>query len=143
MPKKQKSTPIAVIDTNILISYFFGGSTIAAVIDAVERNAYIPALSPYLEEEFVDTLHKPKIARHVDISDALAFMEDWKNFALYVRPRHIVTICRDHKDNAILACALEAAANYIVTGDKDLLVLKKFQGIRIAKPADFLTNIRP
>ncbi len=90
--KKQRNPPIVVIDTNILISYFFGGATIALLIDAVENDAYLPALSPYLENEFINTLQKPKIVKRVDISEGLAFMREWKNFALYVTPRCTVTV---------------------------------------------------
>ena len=42
-----------------------------------------------------------------------------------------------HKDNPILACAVEGGADYIVTGDRDLLVLERFQGIPIISPAAF------
>lgn len=49
-----------------------------------------------------------------------------------------VTVCRDPKDNKILETALEGNAQYIVTGDPDLLVLKQFQGIRIVEPREFL-----
>jgi predicted nucleic acid-binding protein len=86
-----KKPPVVVIDTNILISYLFGGTTITSLIDAVEDDAYLPALSPYLEQEFVDTMRKPKISRRVDIADALDFMREWKNFANYVTPRCRVT----------------------------------------------------
>ena len=44
---------------------------------------------------------------------------------------------RDPKDNPILACAVEGGADYIVTGDRDLLVLERFQGIPIVSPAAF------
>ena len=46
-------------------------------------------------------------------------------------------VCRDKDDDIVLACALEAAVDYLVTGDKDLLILKKFRGIRIVTPRDF------
>ncbi len=46
-------------------------------------------------------------------------------------------VCRDPNDDAILACALEARADYLVTGDVDLLELKIFKGIRIVTPRDF------
>lgn len=137
----RKKPPVIVIDTNILISYLFGGETITSLIDAVEDDAYLPALSPYLEQEFVDTVRKPKISRRVDITSALDFIKEWKNFALYVSPRHIVNVCRDQKDNEILACALEASADYIVSGDRDLQVLKIFHGMPILSPADFVNNI--
>ena len=47
------------------------------------------------------------------------------------------SVCRDPEDDAILACALEARVDYLVTGDEDLLELKVFKGIRIVTPRDF------
>lgn len=46
-------------------------------------------------------------------------------------------ICRDKDDDNILALAVSGKANCIITGDKDLLVLKKHEGISILKPAHF------
>ena len=55
-----------------------------------------------------------------------------------VRPSEPVqSICRDPDDDAILACALEAKADYLVTGDVDLLELRAFKGMRIVTPRDF------
>jgi uncharacterized protein len=136
-----RKPPVVVIDTNILISYLFGGTTITTLIDAVEDDAYLPALSHYLEQEFVDTMRKPKISRRINIADAIDFMREWKNFVHYVTPRCRVTVCRDRKDNEVLACALEASAEYIISGDNDLLVLNVFHGIRIISPANFVKDI--
>jgi putative PIN family toxin of toxin-antitoxin system len=55
---------------------------------------------------------------------------------------HIVTqvdVCRDPDDNIILSLALDGKADYIVSGDKDLLDLSPFQDIPIIKPAEFLS----
>jgi len=49
----------------------------------------------------------------------------------------VQSVCRDPGDDAILACALEARADYLVTGEVDLLELKNFEGIRIVNPRDF------
>jgi putative PIN family toxin of toxin-antitoxin system len=49
----------------------------------------------------------------------------------------ITGICRDVDDDNVLACALAAKADYLVTGDADLLVLKNFRGIKIISPRDF------
>lgn len=51
---------------------------------------------------------------------------------------NINNVCRDYKDHIILECAVKANADYIITGDQDLLVLDPFQQIRIISPADFL-----
>jgi len=45
---------------------------------------------------------------------------------------------RDPKDDKFLACAVEGAADYIVTGDADLLSLEKFHAVRIVRPAEFV-----
>jgi uncharacterized protein len=136
-----KKPPVIVLDTNILISYFFGGATICTLIDSVENDSYVPALSPFLEQEFIATVSKQRISRRVAIDDALDFMKEWKNFTNYVVPRCRVTVCRDAADNEVLACALEASADYIVSGDNDLLALNIFHGIPIISPANFVKNV--
>lgn len=50
-------------------------------------------------------------------------------------------ICRDEKDNILLDLAECCSADYIITGDRDLLVLKKIKVTRIIKPTDFLSKI--
>jgi putative PIN family toxin of toxin-antitoxin system len=50
-------------------------------------------------------------------------------------------VCRDSEDHIILECAVQSHADFIVTGDKDLLVLKEFLGTRIVAPADFFSII--
>jgi putative PIN family toxin of toxin-antitoxin system len=46
-------------------------------------------------------------------------------------------ICRDPNDDMIIACAIDAAADYIVTGDEDLLILKRYKDIIILNPRNF------
>jgi predicted nucleic acid-binding protein len=53
----------------------------------------------------------------------------------------VLDVCRDSEDHIILECAVQSHADFIVTGDKDLLVLKEFLGTRIVAPADFLSII--
>lgn len=47
-------------------------------------------------------------------------------------------VARDDDDNHILACCLEVAADYLITGDRDLLVLNEFRGTIIVNGATFL-----
>ena len=48
-----------------------------------------------------------------------------------------MNVCRDGKDNFLLEVALEGEADYLVTGDEDLLVLDPFHNTKIVKPKDF------
>ncbi|MEM7533787.1 MAG: putative toxin-antitoxin system toxin component, PIN family, partial [Chloroflexota bacterium] len=52
----------------------------------------------------------------------------------------IPQICRDPKDDYLLAYAIAGKADYIVTGDKDLLVLEEIEGVKIVKVHDFVTE---
>jgi len=53
-----------------------------------------------------------------------------------------VTVCRDADDNKVIETALVGGCDYIITGDKDLLVFKNYQGIQIVRPAEFLLSDR-
>jgi predicted nucleic acid-binding protein len=52
-------------------------------------------------------------------------------------------VVRDRKDRAVLACAVGGKAEYIVTGDEDLLILKTYQDVGIVTPAQFLEILQP
>jgi predicted nucleic acid-binding protein len=58
--------------------------------------------------------------------------------ATIVRPAGRIDVLVDEPDNRILECAVSAAADAIVTGDRHLLELKRFRGIAIVRLADFL-----
>jgi len=53
-------------------------------------------------------------------------------------PKLLEAVPRDPDDNMVLECAIEGKAQYIVTGDKDLLVLKAFRDVQIVRASDFL-----
>lgn len=55
--------------------------------------------------------------------------------------RDLRRVCRDPKDDMILECAINAKAGIIVTGDKDLLVLKEYQGVHILSPREYVTPL--
>ncbi len=54
-------------------------------------------------------------------------------------PKTLKALPRDPDDNAVLECAIEGNAEFIVTGDTDLLELKNFRGIQIVRASEFLT----
>jgi uncharacterized protein len=49
-----------------------------------------------------------------------------------------ITVCRDPKDDKLLEFAVSGAADFLVTGDKDLLILNPFRGVEIITPREFL-----
>lgn len=60
--------------------------------------------------------------------------------SIVVQPTRMLAVVGDESDNRVLEAAVEGAADYIVSGDDDLLALGSFQGIPVLPPAEFLAD---
>jgi len=125
----------AVYDTNVYISGFLWRGSPRELIELASRKEIQLFVSEYILDEVLRILDEYfKLAEE----DVESVMQGIRGISTLVYPRERVDIVRDKKDNRILECALESKADYLVTGDKDLLVLKEFKGIRIVSPREFL-----
>ena len=126
-----------VIDTNVLISALFWVGRPKRLLNAARINkiAFITSESLLTELKGVCTaMNKPF---HLSKSEADKIIDHLKDIAEeVVSLKSNVTLCKDEADNRVLECALDGKADYIVTGDKDLLSLKSFKGIKIAKVSE-------
>jgi uncharacterized protein len=94
--------------------------------------------------EIDDVLHREQHAHHVSRTGLTAkqLVANYRRFAQVVPAKKFtVQICRDADDDAVLACALTAQAELIVTGDKDLRVLHPWRGIHILNPPEALRYV--
>lgn len=130
----------AVLDTNALISGLIWEGTPKKCLDKYRfDNSYQLIFSPELVHEFrvklLDKFHLgPKVVSQ--------WVKAIREYAIQVLPSYTTRICRDVKDNMILDTAIAGRANFIVTGDKDLLTLGKFQKVEIVSPKSFLTILQ-
>ncbi len=69
------------------------------------------------------------------------FLHSFKIKANFIPVDQIIEICRDPNDNMFLELAVAAKADYIITGDKDLLELNPFKGTQIIAPKEFVELI--
>lgn len=131
----------AVVDTNILIrAVIMPGGTVGPVITRLRDNAYRLIYSSSLIDELLAKLALPRIREkyHLDdqaLDDILALIALRGEL---VAPTRRLKICRDPKDDMFIEAALAGSAEYIVTGDEDLLTLKKFETVRFVIPRTFL-----
>ncbi|HEY1341546.1 MAG TPA: putative toxin-antitoxin system toxin component, PIN family [Bryobacteraceae bacterium] len=128
----------AVVDTNLYVSALVFGGKPAAVIQLADEGAFELVVCAQIRDELAATLTRKfgwssDRVRHA--SDVL-----W-NRASWVVPPQLPPASRDRDDDFILACALEAGAGFVVTGDQDLLALHPFRGIAVFTPADFLARL--
>lgn len=132
------SLPKVVIDTNIWISAIFWGGKPRKVIEAWTRNKFYLIISPALKSELLRTIEEKAKILEVAPNFVLSWLEIVSEKAVIVYPKEKVEICRHPKDNVLLEASLESRADFLVTGDKDLLILKTFKKTRIIRPVEFL-----
>jgi putative PIN family toxin of toxin-antitoxin system len=128
-----------VIDTNVLVSAFLWNGTPSRLIDLASDTEIQLFTSGALLDELAEVLHRKKLAKQVQATGftATQLVNQYRRLAYRVTARELPRqISRDPDDDHVIACALAAPAELIVSGDRDLLNLSKHQGIRMVTAAD-------
>ena len=94
-------------------------------------------MSPATAAELDRVLARPKFQRYITPAERQDFMLALARTVTIVQASAQLQVCRDPRDDKFLDLALAARAGVLVTGDKDLLVLDPFEGLRIVTPAEF------
>lgn len=127
-----------VVDTNVFISGILYGGNPQAIIEAWLNNKYIVCLSPQLKAEIVGKL-QGKFLLSISAIQTIEETLDSKTEKYITRKK--LFICKDPTDNFLLELALEAQADYLISGDKLVLKLKKYGKTKIISPKNFLKLI--
>jgi putative PIN family toxin of toxin-antitoxin system len=126
----------AVFDTNVLIAAFLTEGICSGLLIRARKQAFNLVLCDDIIREFEGILIKKFKLTSTDISEISAIVSEAASEILHnLDP--IPNICRDPNDDMIIACAIDATADYIVTGDEDLLILKRYKDIVIINPRNF------
>ncbi len=130
----------AVLDTNVLVSGFgWPESVPAGIVDHALRGDYLIVTSRALLRELSRVLRYPKLRRvFEDPARAVRLLE---RVALVVEPAVRLRILADDADNRLLEAAEESGADFIVTGDAALLVLRRWKTAAIVRPKGFLAAL--
>ena len=93
-------------------------------------------------EEFLTVINRPKFKKYFDKSDIEKVIDLFDVYGEISDVTSNIDLCRDKKDNFLLALAKDAHADYLVTGDKDLLQLKSFGATKIVLISEYLKKIK-
>jgi putative PIN family toxin of toxin-antitoxin system len=131
----------AVLDTNVLVRALINPHSRCGRLLSQFAEDYVLVLSPAIIREVLDVLYRsslrakfPQISK-LDVAHIISLFAQ----AEVVEPTSLPTISRDPDDDKFLACAEIAAADYLVTEGKDLLVLDLYKSTHICQPAEFIT----
>jgi putative PIN family toxin of toxin-antitoxin system len=131
-----------VLDTNVLVSGLVAeGGAPHRILDAWLDGHYTLVTSLYLTEELIHVLSYPRIAKRLNLDEGeLAVILTALLSQAEITPGHLRLpgVTRDPKDDAVVACAREGEADYIVSGDQDLLTLGEYEGIQVVTPRRFV-----
>ncbi len=124
----------AVLDTNVVVSGLLWKASPRQVLDAARDKRLLLYTSSVLLDELAEVLSRAHLAQAISAnrSSPAFLMQHYAMLAQVVAPAHIArVVARDIDDDAVLACALTAQADLIISGDAHLLNLKHYQGMRI------------
>jgi len=132
----RKSVPKVIIDTNLWISFLISKEFIW--LDKFIKTKKIKIIcSEELLKEIFTVLTRPKFKTYITNDKISAFKLLITHFVYLVEVKSEVNDCRDKKDNFLLSLAKDSKADFILTGDKDLLILDPFLNTRIIPFSDF------
>ncbi|MBY0479236.1 MAG: putative toxin-antitoxin system toxin component, PIN family [Chitinophagaceae bacterium] len=131
-----------VIDTNWLISYLMKQETsqLKLILQDIDIRLFTDEEQI---KEFTKIVYLPKFRNYFPLEPALEFLRYFTNRCNIVSVVSNIEICRDPKDNFLLAISKDADADYLLTGDKDLLILEKFEQTIICTLSHFIEHYLP
>ena len=132
---------IALYNTNIFISGTFWRGLPRRALHLAMRGKVEVVTCESLLDELRDVLTRPDKPFCLSAKEADKVINKVRGYVRMVMPTRKVDVCRDPDDNLVIECALAGGAQYIVTGDPDLKVLRRFEEIEIVDVQTFVSLV--
>ena len=134
-----------VVDTNLWVSFLMSLPTEQRLRCLLLSDKIDILFSRELFNELETTAKRRKFRRYFDTVQVEALLQMLVEIVEIIAVRSVVEICRDSEDNFLLALAQDGGADYLITGDRDLLTLKKFGTTKIVTINEFekISNTEP
>lgn len=135
------SSKTVIFDTNLWISYLIS-RRIRFIDNLIEKGIIRLVFSDESIEEFISVSQRPKFQKHFSMNDVKELLRIFDAYGKLVKVSTNVSKCRDFKDNFLLNLALDSNADFLVTGDSDLLELKKIGDTEIVTIKDLVKALK-
>ncbi len=131
-----KKTLKLILDTNLWVSFLISKNYIQLDEIIFVKKAKI-IFSRELLEEFLSVVKRRKFRRFFSNEDIRELLETIQEHSEFIEVKSVVEMCRDKRDNFLLALAKDSEADYLITGDTDLLILEKMGKTKISTITKF------
>ena len=119
-----------ILDTNLWVSFLITRDM--SFLDEYVKSGKVKLIfSKELIQEFIAVAYRPKFAKYFTNEDIENLLDVFNYLGILINVTSNIKICRDSKDDFLLNLAIDSKANYLVTGDKDLLEIKKIKRTKI------------
>ena len=135
-----KTNDRIIIDTNLWISFLLTND-FSRLDRLLADNSVVLLFSKELLDEFVTVARRPKLKKYFSITNLQNLLKQITQHAEFIVVISQVSICRDLKDNFLLSLSADGKATHLISGDKDLLVLQKFEETIILTMSAYLSDI--
>lgn len=125
-----------IIDTNLWVSFLLT-KQFSFLDDLFEKGKIQLIFSQELLDEFIEVINRPKLRKYFTAESIEFLLDTIDQYADFITVTSIINVCRDEKDNFLLSLAKDSFADYLITGDQDLLVIKRFEKTEIITIAEF------
>ena len=126
-----------VIDTNLLISYIIRGGN-SPLSTVIKNENHIILASSELIEEYVSVLMRPKFQKYFDTVNVADILNGFIKLLTLVHVDSTVKLCRDPNDDFIIQLAISSEADFLITGDNDILILESFGNCQFISLSEFI-----
>ena len=139
-----RSSRRIVFDTNAFISAAIIQNSVSNEALTVAAKQFEIVVSEATWTEFETRIERPKLFRYFGNLEAQReeVVKTIGRVVKHIVVQSVITDCRDSDDNKFLALALDSAAEFIVTGDRDLLELHPWRGVQVLTAGDFVRVMR-
>jgi uncharacterized protein len=114
-----------IIDTNLWISYLISKG-FKRIDKLILSDKVRLVFSQELIDEFIEVSQRPKFIKYFHSNDIAKLLDLFDAYGELIKVKSNINMCRDLKDNFLLSLANDSKADYLLTGDNDLLELKRF-----------------
>jgi putative PIN family toxin of toxin-antitoxin system len=128
-----------VLDTNVVVAAFATRGLCAEIFEVcLTEHTLVTSgcILSEVQEKLLTKLHLP----HKTTGDILEYLRS--SSELCEIKSVDISVCRDKDDDKIIGTALDGNAEFIITGDNDLLILRKYEGIKIVTPREYWNILR-